>query len=326
MNFFRGVCVILSVCTLMSCDAPRVNPLDPESQDYKYFTIEGSVKAQSNLSPMSGVKVTWKNENQNIVVVTNSDGKFKINRLDRINGIIYFEKDGFAKDSSLIQLNGEKSVIKDKVLNALPRLTFYKLYAIVRNFVWGDNTHTDTLNVRARVFDEEGDIDSVAIQNKSINFYKKLDYDSANKLFKASFQTFDLKVSSLIETQGKSFYFVAIDKNKRKYVLDSTYLTRVITQQPKCNSPANDSTFKVDEPIDFKWDRFIPFFKFTFTVQVFNKADDSTPVWEKSFISDLDVGTRLDKKLPAGRYYWVICVIDDFDNKAISPTASFIIQ
>lgn len=326
MNFFRGVCVILSVCTLMSCDAPRVNPLDPGSPDYKYFTIEGNVKAQSSQTVLSGVKVSWKTLNQNIIVATDNGGNYKINKLDREDGTVYFEKEGYSIDSSVVKFNGEKNIIKDKVLNAVPRLTFYKLFAIVKNYVWGENTHTDTLNVRAGVYDEEGDVDSVAIQNKSINFYKKLDYDSVNKLYKASFQTYDLKVTSLIEAQGKSFDFVAIDKLKKKYILGSTYLTRVITQQPKCNFPANDTSFTTDDLVNFKWDSFKPFFNFHFTVQVFNKADDSKPVWEKPDISSLDLSWPLEIKLPAGKYYWVICVVDDFNNKAISPAASFRIQ
>ena len=78
-----------------SCDAPRLNPLDPQSSDYKLGQLSGKVFATPH-EELAGVQVIWKN--QNIVVETDASGQYKIADLKMDDGILYFEKDGFAKD------------------------------------------------------------------------------------------------------------------------------------------------------------------------------------------------------------------------------------
>jgi hypothetical protein len=331
MKFFRGVCILALVCTFVSCDAPRINPLDPESPDYKYFTLEGTVKAKSTQLPLGGVKVSWKNSNQNISVLTDNSGNYILNRLERTDGIIYFEKDLYSKDTSLVKFNGSKIIQLDDQLNAMPRLGFFNLYTSVENR-YPDYT-IDTLIVRASIFDEEGDIDSVAIQNRSINFYKKLPFDISTQLYRAQFLATDLNISSILEAQGTAFELVAFDNAKRKFIVTSQILTRIINQEVFVNSPSNGDIYGSNGTIIFDWNKFEPRFDFTYTIQIYpvTPPEGTIPVWERKKISSFDTKYTLSlqsllPKIPPGSYYWVIWAKDNFGNGTKSKPATFVIQ
>ena len=119
---FRGVIVLFIVVALFSCDAPHVNPLDPNNPDYQYSTIDGFIRtAASPNQVMSGVKVTWRN--QSLVVTTDSNGYYKISDVPRKNGFIVFEKDGYYKDSIMVQFNNQSNIrLDDRYLNLIPAL------------------------------------------------------------------------------------------------------------------------------------------------------------------------------------------------------------
>ncbi len=61
--------------------------------------------------PLSNVQVIWKN--QNILAITNSSGYFKFDGLLMNDGIVYYAKDGFVKDSAAVQWNKRTSVTLD---------------------------------------------------------------------------------------------------------------------------------------------------------------------------------------------------------------------
>jgi hypothetical protein len=333
MNFFRGVCILVLVCTIVSCDAPRINQLDPASPAYNYSavegTIEGTVKAQSSQLPLEGVKVSWKDQNVVAVVQTNSNGNFSMPRLQRKNGFLYFEKEGYSKDSLLIQFNNSKIIRKDSMrLNANPKKSFYNLYTSVENIP--PTYHRDSLIVIAGVTDDEGDVDSVMIQNKSINFYKKLQYSSSVQKYYGAFFSSDMNVTSIIETQGTSFDLVAVDKYKKSFVIGSSYLTRVITQEITCISPANSILLNLADPVVFVWIKFLPYFNFTYTLQVYKKnPDNEILLWEIKGISSADTGISTynsNFKPTAGDYVWYLWAIDDFGNRTKSKPMNFSIK
>ena len=76
MKIFRTLVLYLFVLfTLLSCDAPRINPLDPQNPDYDLGILDGFVRTNSSPQlPISNAKVLLKNTN--IWTTTNSDGYF----------------------------------------------------------------------------------------------------------------------------------------------------------------------------------------------------------------------------------------------------------
>lgn len=108
--------LILVLCLgIFSCDAPRINPLDPLNPDNKLGKLDGFVFSYPN-QPLSKVKVIW--QNQNAIIETDALGYYKLEDLQMEDGILYFEKDGFGKDSVSIAWNNQKNKrVEDKILD-----------------------------------------------------------------------------------------------------------------------------------------------------------------------------------------------------------------
>jgi hypothetical protein len=112
--FFILLVLVTSFC-INSCDAPRINPLDPLNPDNKLGQLDGFVFSFPK-EPLAKVKVIWKN--QSVIAETDEVGYFKIENLQMKDGVLYFEKEGFSKDSVLIIWNNQKSKrVGDRVLN-----------------------------------------------------------------------------------------------------------------------------------------------------------------------------------------------------------------
>ncbi len=101
------ILVILIAFLSFSCDAPRLNPLDPQSPSYSKGQLDGYVFSYPR-DPLHGVRVTLKG--QNLSVLTDTKGYYKIENAEMQNGIVYIEKEGFKKDSISIVWNGQKNL------------------------------------------------------------------------------------------------------------------------------------------------------------------------------------------------------------------------
>ena len=64
---------------LFSCDAPRLNPLDPENPDNRVGQADGFVYSVSH-QPINGVRVTLKY--QKISAVSDSLGRYELNTIN----------------------------------------------------------------------------------------------------------------------------------------------------------------------------------------------------------------------------------------------------
>lgn len=108
IRLIKLIFLFIVITVLSSCDAPRLNPLDPLGQNYTRGQIDGYVYSYPRAA-LSGVRVTWKNEN--ISVETDSKGYYLIENVSTTSdGYVYIEKDGFTKDTISVQWNKQKSV------------------------------------------------------------------------------------------------------------------------------------------------------------------------------------------------------------------------
>jgi hypothetical protein len=108
IRLLKLITLFIVITVLSSCDAPRLNPLDPLGQNYTRGQIDGYVYSYPRTA-LSGVRVTWKNEN--ISVVTDSKGYYIIKNVSTSSdGYVYIEKDGFTKDTISVQWNNQKSI------------------------------------------------------------------------------------------------------------------------------------------------------------------------------------------------------------------------
>ena len=126
MKIFRSLIVFMVLLSVVACDAPKLNPLDPNNPDSRLGQISGIVLNTARES-ISGAKVIWKN--QNILAVTAVNGSYKFEDIIMNDGWIYFEKEKYYKDSLYLQWNNVKiKTAPEKLLNYI--------YATLDGFVF----------------------------------------------------------------------------------------------------------------------------------------------------------------------------------------------
>jgi len=289
---------------------------------YTSATIFGFVKTVAlPRRVIPNVKVFWKN--QSIITETDATGRYQFDNVIQNNGWLYFEKDGYSKDSVFVQFNNQPiKQIDDRFLNANPRLTELSIYTTVQNRY--PDIQIQRLYVQAAIADDENDVDSVFVKNSSLNFSKRLIFNPETNKYENNFRTVDLKLNSIEDAIGTDFTITAKDKAGRIFTVGSSSIKRLITQEIIIDSPVNRAA--VSSSPTFVWKKFSPGFNFKFAVQVY--TDETAPilVWEKKNISKDAVETICDITLPAGDYFWVVICIDDFGNSSISKPGTFTVK
>ncbi|MEJ5351638.1 MAG: carboxypeptidase-like regulatory domain-containing protein [Melioribacteraceae bacterium] len=289
---------------------------------YTSATIFGFVKTVAlPRRVIPNVKVFWKN--QSMITQTDAAGRYQFDNVIQNNGWLYFEKDGYSKDSVFVQFNNQPiKQIDDRFLNANPRLTELSIYTTVQNRY--PDIQIQRLYVQAAIADDENDVDSVFVKNSSLNFSKRLIFNPETNKYENNFRTVDLKLNSIEDAIGTDFTITAKDKAGRIFTVGSSSIKRLITQEIIIDSPVNRAV--VSSSPTFVWKKFSPGFNFKFAVQVY--TDETAPilVWEKKNISKDAVETTCDVTLPAGDYFWVVICIDDFGNSSISKPGTFAVK
>jgi hypothetical protein len=324
MKFFRGVITLFSVVALFSCNAPHLNPLDPNNSDYQFSTIDGYVvTAASSNQKLTGVKVTW--INQNIVTTTDANGYYKFEDVSKKEGTIVFEKEGYVKESVVVKFDNQISKSLDDVsLNAIPVLDSLYLYTIVRNKYQTDEPEIQVV-VRTKVSDAEGDVDSVFVKCSLFSSLQQLGSNSGH--YEKTFNESDFNLSSQLSIDaaiGQNFYIYVKDKKKGLFNVGSSSIKRIIKEEVLPESPLNKQT--VGTKPTLKWYRLLPGFNFTYTVQIYTDVNTPVLVWQKQNISKDTIEIVPDTVFAAGEYYWVIWCIDDYQDQGRSKIVSFVVQ
>lgn len=97
-NFYLQALMFILLFIILGCDAPRINPFDPENPDYAFVTLQGTVKTLSSPNKsISGAIVIW--SPVNIIVYTDKNGTFNINNLLPVNGKLIIQKSGYQTDT-----------------------------------------------------------------------------------------------------------------------------------------------------------------------------------------------------------------------------------
>lgn len=322
MKIFRGMISIFLISVLISCDAPRTNPLDPMNPDYQFASIEGTIQTESvPHQPIAGVKVFWKNSN--IIVQSNGAGKFLIDKLPQTQGWIYFEKEGYSTDSLNINLINQKSQYIEKYLNLIPKLDDLVIYSSILNRY--PDVQSDFLYVKAKISDAENDVSAVFVRCSELLINKALSLQSSSGYYENTFSPGDLGLNSIDEGIGKNFEISVYDKSGKEFKIGFSTIKRTIRQDLTFQSPANLDVVKY--PVKFVWNRFLPGYKFTYIFEIYTIGD--TPVLKKQITNinreDIEITPDI-RTLTPGEYFWVIWVVDDFQNRARSRPASFVIQ
>lgn len=307
--------------TLVQWGSEKNKRIDDKYLSSTVGQIDGYVKGERSRSGIPGVKVFWKN--QNLLIQTDATGYYKLINIPKQNGTIYFEKDGYGKDSSFVQWGDPANLkLDDELLNSNPVLNNLFIYTVVENKY--PDIQKITMSIQADVSDLENDIDSIFVRCNSLNVYKRLVYNYNTQYFERSFSPSDLNLSSMDDAIGKNFEIIVKDTKKKIFNIGSSNVKRIIRQEVLPDLPANKQTVGVKPTL--RWKRFEPGFNFRYMVQIYTDEIPASLVWERDYVSKDAIDIVPEISLTPGDYFWVVWCIDDFQNRGKSKPASFIVQ
>lgn len=315
-----GISAVISAFSIISCNAPRSNPFDPENPDYSFVSISGTVETYSlPYTGIPGVSVYW--SNSNIVVTTDANGNFTIDNILPVNGKLIFTKDGFSPDSLDVVWNNSRNLNYLVNLNRIPHLDSASIYTVVIN-QFSPPGQTYQIVINSRISDKDNDIDSVYVENDQLNLKKALYFNVTNKDYEITLNEQDLNVTDIEQTIGLDFNIIVKDVFNRFYNVGSNKVSRVINSSAFIQSPANDSTVTA-APL-LKWQRYKAGFPFSYMIEIYtNDFANSQLVLRQDNVSSDSISYQVTQPLSSRDYYWVIWVIDQFQNRSRSLPATF---
>lgn len=306
---------------LNSCDASRENPLDPNSKDNLLGTIDGTVQTFSlPYTPIKDVEVFWKPGN--ILVYSDTGGNFTIPNIKTENGILIFRKAGYHTDTIQVDWAGARKINEQINLNKIPILDSLSVYSVLINSV-NPPLLMSELVIRTKILDADNDIDTVAVVNDQQGLDKAMDFNIASKTFQTVLTPEELNITDLEQSIGLEFDFRVRDVLGEIYMLHGDGVNRIIKDQVMGLQPANDQQITV-VPFNLSWNSFLPGYSFHYMVEIYT-ADGSQLVFRKDSISAGDTSFKVTT-MDSGSYWWVIWIIDEFNDMSRSLPATFIVQ
>lgn len=303
---------------LWSClgDAPRNNPLDPSNNNSTLSSLNGTVLTyRVPHQAISGVKVIW--ENDNIYSYTDNLGKFNLKDVTREPGWLFFETNAYLFDSVFIDWKTISSGV-EKYLNTKPVLQNVLFYSSIRNRY--PDRKIISLNLNIDISDADNDVDSVLIQSQSLGISTYLNYDAGKKVYQRSLTMSDLNINSADAVIGHVFEIFARDILNNKILLTEEIVKRIVKEEVITKAPDSD-TLSLTPTLN--WEPIDPGFPCKFMVEIY--IDDINPplAWTKDNISFTTTSITVDTPLEENRYFWIVWVIDEFENRSASKPKTF---
>lgn len=317
--FHITACILIVIS--FSCDAPRNNPLDPLNPE-GLGVIEGNVLTLSvPYKAIEGVSVYY--DKGNALAKTDINGVFKIEKAPVLNGKLIFSKPGYRTDTLNISWNGNKIVSIGINLNAIPVLETLTFYTVVINQY---NTNPSyELVIKTNIIDEDNDIDSVYMINKTYGLMKRLDFNVIEKQYLATINTQELVIANILDIEqliGEEFQIMVKDKFNKYYITGTSKVTRVIKSEVENLIPAGGDSTGV-YPI-FNWSRFKAGYPFTYTLEIYtNDLANSQLIYTLDGIAPDITTLTCPSQLAKREYYWVIWIVDNFQNRSRSKPRTF---
>ncbi len=310
------------LCLLISCSAPRNNPLDANNPDRQLSSVEGRVLSLSlPHRPVPETAIEFRAGQR--LTFSNREGKFDLPNVFRYNGWLYFTKRGFHPDSVYLQWDHSPRWHGEVYLNALPRVDSLIFYSSLINRY--PAIQILELFVRTRISDADKDIDSVRFESPSLGFSTDLVYDTMDRFYeKEHIPMAQLNVQSAEEIIGHRFRIIVKDSYGHSDSVCTTEIRRIIRDEVQLKRPAGHDT--VSSTPTLYWEPVSPGYSFTYTVEVRTDEADPQLVWQKAGISPGTSSVQVDVPLPVkpnNNYIWAVWIIDSFGNRARSKFKSF---
>lgn len=313
--------LVTGIIFFNSCDAPRENPLDPNSSENQLGILEGTVQTFSlPYTPIKDVEVFWKPGS--IMVYSNANGNFSIPNVKTVNGQLIFRKDGYHNDTIMVDWAGGREINEQVNLNKVPILDSLSIYSVVMNSSNPPSVMSE-LFFQTMVKDVDNDIDTVYVINDQTGLMKAMDFDIASKTFLTELTPQEMGLTDIEQAIGLEFDFLVRNVLGEISVLHGTDVKRVIKDQVTGLQPSNDQVIS-SVPFNLSWKRFNSGYSFRYKIEI-STSDGSQVVFSQDSVSAQDTSFTIDN-LETGSYWWAIWVIDNFNNQDRSVPAAFSVQ
>jgi hypothetical protein len=320
-NLHKYGFLLLFFAIILSCNAPRNNPLDPENPNSKVGIIEGYVQTiRVPHLPISNTEIFWANDG--IITETDNNGYFKIEGVNRNSGWIYFSNPQYSNDSVFIDLENNNKFSDIIFLNSIPKIDDLKFYSVTRHDFPDKQKYN--LEVSVKITDEENDVDSVFISNAELNTNLNLLYNASTRYYNTTIKLEDLNLISIDAVIGKAFEISVIDRDTNRFVIGQSNIKRIIKEEIETKEPKGRDTIETSSPV-LSWNRFKPGFDYRYMLEIYTEEVPAVLLWQQE-ISSEEIQFEATVNLTSGDYFWVNWAIDEFDNRTRSKPSSFIVK
>jgi hypothetical protein len=305
---------------LQACDAHRSNPLDPLSENGGSIAVVGQVTSfYAPFRPLGGVNVVL-NPGQ-LVVATDSEGRFSFRSVVPGDYIVSVLTDGFDAPAQSISVTPGLPQDVTVRLDALPRVVDANVYSVHISRWWPEED-LYLLTVDASTDDDDGiaDLDSAWV-TVGADYAFPLTASQDPGRFMATKDQSELPVRVLDDILGQAIRINVADKAGFNSGRSDFPLVRIIHETPIALSPI-DLQIVTGAPT-FVWTPPLVPFNHTMEVQVVRVELNVETIVETISNIPSTSSTVVGPSLPAGTYYWVVWIVDQFGNRSRSKQAGY---
>lgn len=306
-------------CILFYCDAPRHNPLDPESEDYDFAQIRGTVLTyRVPHLPVPDAEVVWKKDGR--INRTGPGGTFVFNEVTPADDWLLVSEKSYFPDSFRVEWSGSHQKEIRIYLNAKPVLDSLIFYSSILHLY--NDLQLIQLSLKAAVTDPDNDVDSAYVHSPGLEVFAGLEYDVDSKFFNRDLSMQDLGINSPEAVIGHAFNIIVKDRLGNRLQLSSSVIKRIIKEQIELISPGGHDI--VGSQPTLHWVPLQPGFPLEYRVEIY--TDEMNLVQRKDHIPSNTSSLVLDAPLPPDKYRWAVWIIDEFQNRSRSKYKSFEVQ
>ena len=331
-----GIVVLIGLAVAAGClqEAPRGNPLDPESDNYRDVgSVAGQVvRFYPPHAPIEGVDVRLtQNGGAALLARTGADGRFRFDDVPAGRYAVAAEKDGYAagRDSVTVAA-GDAADGGALRLDGLPvaRSVVLRTLYVGR---WWPEAEPDVylLDVTADVEDPDGlsDVASVTLHGPTPGRALTLQPTSEAGRFGRTVPADSLGAATLHALMGQPFVVEVRDHAGHATTSPPQTPARIIEETPVPVSPQGLESVADPRPV-LTWQPAALRFPFTYRLDVVRvvEANLHTVLQTVERIAPETTTLRVPAALAAGTYYWTLSVVDAFGNRSRSKEAGFQVE
>jgi hypothetical protein len=324
-------------------DAPRDNPLDPQSPQYiSTASVTGTVSILNQSIPLPSATIT--SIENGVSTVSNASGAFSFDHLTIGTQTLICTKPNYTPDTLHIVLQAQTTAQVHFSLNGAPYIVSQNIYTRKIDQYYPSPQYF--VDVTASVADPNGitDIDSVwfcvtypstgSLTSDTLLF--PMTYSVSTRLFQITIYKYDLPTNTIQWLVNKPLQIRSTDFHYAINYSVPFHVSRVIEDAATPTYPTLNTTTSAKDTTGptplLKWSSPDVTFNYTYSLTISRITSGvHTDVWSYTQLGSINnefqfPGDNRGETLDPGEYVWTILVVDDFGNYSRSKEASFVVK